>query len=126
MKPADYLRAMAIQKVEEALAENIAFDAIYSQSDSMAMGAVLALKKAGVPIFGYGKFLTILVNFLIIAFVIFQLVRAANKLAKPAPAAPVCGTTAPTVAKPVGPWPWSGAGRWLAGRAEWRQRQCWL
>jgi len=47
-----------------------------------------ALKKAGVPIFGYGKFLTVLVNFLIIAFVIFQLVRTANKLAKPAPAAP--------------------------------------
>ena len=46
-----------------------------------------ALKKAGSAIFGYGKFLTIFVNFLIIAFVIFQLVRIANKLAKLAPAA---------------------------------------
>ena len=46
-----------------------------------------ALKKAGAAIFGYGKFLTIFVNFLIIAFVIFQLVRIANKLAKLAPAA---------------------------------------
>ena len=48
-----------------------------------------ALKKAGVPLFGYGKFLTTVLNFLIIAFVIFQIVRTANKLAKPAaPAAP--------------------------------------
>jgi ribose transport system substrate-binding protein len=47
VKPADYLRAQAIQRIEEVLAERIAFDAIYSQSDSMAMGALLALKKAG-------------------------------------------------------------------------------
>lgn len=46
-KPADYLRAMAIQRVEEVLAEQVPFDAIYSQSDSMALGAILALKKAG-------------------------------------------------------------------------------
>jgi ribose transport system substrate-binding protein len=47
VKRADSQRALAIQKVEEALAENLAFDAIYAQSDSMAMGAILALKKAG-------------------------------------------------------------------------------
>ena len=46
-----------------------------------------ALKKAGVALFGYGKFLTALINFLIIAFVIFLLVKAANKaMAPPAPA----------------------------------------
>lgn len=47
VKPADYLRALAIQKVEEALTEKLAFDAIYAQSDSMAIGAILAMKKAG-------------------------------------------------------------------------------
>ena len=47
-----------------------------------------ALKAAGAVIFGYGKFLTTVVNFLIITFVIFQLVRTANKLNKPAEAAP--------------------------------------
>lgn len=46
-KSADYLRAMAIQRVEEVLAEQVPFDAIYAQSDSMALGAILALKKAG-------------------------------------------------------------------------------
>ncbi len=47
-----------------------------------------ALKTAGVPLFGYGKFLTTVLNFVIIAFVIFQLVRIANKLVKPVVAAP--------------------------------------
>jgi large conductance mechanosensitive channel len=52
-----------------------------------------ALKKAGVPLFGYGKFLTAILNFVIIAFVIFQIVRAANKVVKPAAAAPAPGPT---------------------------------
>ncbi|CAG9186680.1 large conductance mechanosensitive channel protein MscL [Cupriavidus pampae] len=52
-----------------------------------------ALKKAGVPVFAYGNFLTIAVNFIILAFIIFMMVRAFNKMrAKdeeaPAPAAP--------------------------------------
>jgi ribose transport system substrate-binding protein len=46
-KRADSLRALAIQRIEEALAENLAFDAVYAQSDSMALGAILALRKAG-------------------------------------------------------------------------------
>ncbi|MDP1525182.1 MAG: substrate-binding domain-containing protein [Rhodocyclaceae bacterium] len=46
-KRADSLRSMAIQRVEEALVEKLQFDAIYAQSDSMAMGALMALKKAG-------------------------------------------------------------------------------
>mgnify|MGYP000894752955 CR=1 FL=1 len=48
VRPADYLRAMAILRVEEVLAEKIPFDAIYAQSDSMALGAILALRKAGI------------------------------------------------------------------------------
>jgi len=49
-----------------------------------------ALKKAGVSVLGYGAFITQAVNFLILAFIIFLLVRFANKLiAKPeAPAEP--------------------------------------
>jgi len=47
-----------------------------------------ALKKAGVALLGYGEFITSLINFLIIGFVIFLLVRAANRaFATPAPAA---------------------------------------
>lgn len=38
-----------------------------------------ALKAAGVPLFGYGQFLTVLINFLIIAFAIFVLVKQVNR-----------------------------------------------
>jgi len=49
-----------------------------------------ALKKAGVAMIGYGSFITAIINFLIMAFVIFLIVRQANKtMVKPeAPAAP--------------------------------------
>lgn len=51
-----------------------------------------ALKTAGVALFGYGAFLTNVINFVLMAFVIFLLVRAASRLmakpAEPAPAAP--------------------------------------
>ena len=40
-----------------------------------------ALKKAGVPLLGYGAFITQVVNFVIVAFIIFMLVRSVNKLA---------------------------------------------
>jgi len=39
------------------------------------------LKKAGVPLIGYGQFLTQVVDFLIVAFIIFLIVRAMNKAA---------------------------------------------
>ncbi|SDD03739.1 large conductance mechanosensitive channel [Sphingomonas sp. YR710] len=38
------------------------------------------LKKAGVSMIGFGQFATVAVNFLIVAFVIFLLVRSINKL----------------------------------------------
>lgn len=38
------------------------------------------LKKAGIPIFAYGHFVTIALNFIILAFIIFQLVKIMNKL----------------------------------------------
>ncbi|MGJ3703521.1 large conductance mechanosensitive channel protein MscL [Variovorax sp. AFSI2.2] len=50
------------------------------------------LKKAGVPVLAYGNFITIAVNFVILAFIIFMMVKQINKLRKhqaDAPAAPV-------------------------------------
>lgn len=46
-----------------------------------------ALKAAGVPMLGYGQFVTALVNFLILAFIIFQFVRLATKAMPKADAA---------------------------------------
>ena len=48
-----------------------------------------ALKAAGVALFGYGAFVTNVINFLLMAFVIFLLVHFVSKaMAKPAEAAP--------------------------------------
>ncbi len=40
------------------------------------------LKKAGIAAFGYGDFIAVVINFLIMAFVVFMLVRFANKMMK--------------------------------------------
>ncbi len=47
-----------------------------------------ALKEAGVAMVGIGQFITVLINFVILAFVIFLLVRFANKAIAKAPEAP--------------------------------------
>ena len=47
-----------------------------------------ALQKAGVPVLAYGNFITIVVNFVILAFVIFMMVKQFNRLKKEAPAEP--------------------------------------
>ncbi|MEG3637783.1 substrate-binding domain-containing protein [Magnetococcus sp. PR-3] len=44
---ANYKKEMAILIMESILAQNVPFDAIYAHSDSMALGAILALKRAG-------------------------------------------------------------------------------
>ncbi len=41
-----------------------------------------AMKAANVPVFAYGHFITEIINFLILAFVIFMIVRTANKALK--------------------------------------------
>jgi large conductance mechanosensitive channel len=46
------------------------------------------LQTAGVAVFGYGSFITVLINFLILAFIIFLMVKFINNLRKPAEAAP--------------------------------------
>lgn len=45
------------------------------------------LKKAGVPVFAYGSFITVAVNFIILAFIIFLMVKQINRLKRETPAA---------------------------------------
>ena len=47
-----------------------------------------ALTKAGVPLLAWGNFLTVCLNFLILAFVIFMMVRQINRLRRAEPPAP--------------------------------------
>ena len=51
-----------------------------------------ALTKAGIPLFAYGNFITVAINFLILAFIIFMMVKQINRMKRetppPTPAAP--------------------------------------
>ncbi|ACR28477.1 large conductance mechanosensitive channel protein MscL [Burkholderia glumae] len=46
------------------------------------------LQAAGVALFGYGSFITVLINFIILAFIIFLMVRFINRLRRPVETAP--------------------------------------
>jgi large conductance mechanosensitive channel len=48
-----------------------------------------ALTKAGVPVFAYGNFITVAFNFIILAFIIFMMVKQVNRMKKTALPAPV-------------------------------------
>ena len=66
----------------------------YPLSDKITAGMGLADAKKMGPVFAYGNFLTIAINFAILAFCIFMLVKAMNNLkkkeeAKPAPVAEI-------------------------------------
>lgn len=55
-----------------------------------------ALTKAGVPLFAYGSFLTVLLNFIILAFIIFLMIRQINRLKRAHEPAPAADETPPT------------------------------
>jgi large conductance mechanosensitive channel len=45
-----------------------------------------ALTKAGVPLFAYGNFITVAINFIILALIIFVMIQQINRLKKKTPA----------------------------------------
>jgi large conductance mechanosensitive channel len=83
------------------------FIVLSAGKDGLDHYATLAdAKKAAAPVFAYGLFLNVVIEFLIVAFVIFLVVKAANKMQKPAPATapttkpcPECTTEIPLAAK---------------------------
>lgn len=69
------------------------FSSLYILLGSVPPGTDMsldALRKAGVPVFAYGHFLTVSLNFFILAFIIFMMVKQINRLKReqPEPAAP--------------------------------------
>jgi large conductance mechanosensitive channel len=52
------------------------------------LASLAELKKAGIPVLAYGNFLTITVNFLLLAFIIFMMVKQVNRLRKEVPPVP--------------------------------------
>jgi large conductance mechanosensitive channel len=89
------------------VAGKIDFSNLFINLDpSKPVDTLAAAKAAKVPVLAYGVFLNTVIEFLIVAFVIFLIVKAANKFQKPAPVAapttkpcPECTTEIPLAAK---------------------------
>jgi large conductance mechanosensitive channel len=65
---------------------NLDFSNLYLPlSDKIAPGLPLAEARKIGPVFAYGNFITVAINFLIVAFCIFLLVKGINRLKRPAP-----------------------------------------
>ncbi len=73
---------------------NISFADLFIDLSGTNPVSLAAARDAGASVFAYGSFITAVINFLIIAFVVFMLVKAVNKLKGPAPV---------VVAAPAGP-----------------------
>src|SRR5690606_22349517 len=54
-----------------------------------------ALRKAGVPVLAYGSFITVAVNFIILAFIIFLMIKQVNRLKRCAPPGPEVAPATP-------------------------------
>ena len=59
--------------------------------------ALVELKKANVPVLAYGNFITVAVNFVILAFIIFLMVKQINRLRQTQEAPPPAATPEDTV-----------------------------
>ena len=68
---------------------HVDFKELFLSLNGQSYATMAAAKAAAAPVMAYGQFLNTVINFLIVAFVIFMVVRTANKLQRaPAPAVP--------------------------------------
>jgi large conductance mechanosensitive channel len=87
-----------IMPVVGAIFGNLDFSSMYVLLGKVpeGVGSGLAeLKKAGVPVFAYGNFITVAVNFAILAFIIFMMVKQMNRLKREAPPPPPAPAATP-------------------------------
>jgi len=69
------------------------FSNLFINLSGKDFASVVAAKAAGAPTLNYGLFFNNIINFLIVAFAIFLVVKAVNKLQKPAAPPPPPGPT---------------------------------
>jgi large conductance mechanosensitive channel len=96
-KIVDSMVADLIMPVVGAVVGNLDFSSMFVILGKVPAGTAMTLaelKKAGVPVFAYGNFITIAVNFAILAFIIFLMVKQMNRLKRANPV--VAAVPAPT------------------------------
>ena len=81
---------------------HVDFSNLFLNLGDKSFDTLAAAKAAGAPTLNYGNFINTIINFLIVAFAIFLLVRSVNKwTAKPAPAAAPTTKDCPQCAMPI-------------------------
>jgi large conductance mechanosensitive channel len=79
-----------IMPVVGAIFGNLDFSNMFVLLGKVPAGTAMtldALKKAGVPVLAYGNFITVAVNFAILAFIIFLMIKQINRMKSEEPAA---------------------------------------
>ncbi len=70
------------------LMRGLDFNDLFVALDGGSYRSLDEVRKAGVPVIAYGHFINSIVNFLIVAFCVFMLVKQVNRFRSPAPAPP--------------------------------------
>jgi large conductance mechanosensitive channel len=71
----------------------VPFASLFVDLSGEGYATLEAAKEAGAPTWNYGMFIQTIIDFLIVAFVIFLVIRAVNKLTAPKPAPAAAPTT---------------------------------
>jgi len=82
---------------------HVDFSSLYLNLSDKHFDTLAAAKAAGAPTFNYGNFINTIINFLIVAFAIFMVVRSVNRwMPKPVPPPPLVTTKdCPQCAMPI-------------------------
>ncbi|MEN3110667.1 large conductance mechanosensitive channel protein MscL [Uliginosibacterium paludis] len=97
-KIVDSMVGDVIMPIVGAVVGKIDFSNLYVVLGSVPAGVannLADLKKAGVPVLAWGNFVTIAINFAILAFVIFVMIKQINRLKRAEPAAPAAEPVTP-------------------------------
>jgi len=80
---------------------HVDFKDLFLSLNGQSYASLAAAKSAGAPVVAYGQFINTITNFLVIAFVVFLIVKQANRFKKPAaaPAAKECPFCASNIAE---------------------------
>lgn len=79
---------LLIMPVIGALTGGLNFDSYFLPLSGNVTSTVLAEAQKQGAVFAYGAFITLVINFLLIAFVLFQLVKISNRMKRAEPPAP--------------------------------------
>ncbi len=93
-KIVDGIVNLLIMPIIGAITGGLNFDNYFLPLNSAVTATSLAEAQKQGAVLGYGAFITVVINFLIIAFILFQLVKVSNRMKRAEPPPPPAGPTA--------------------------------